>query len=113
MKNILEEAIRMGVRSQGGYQGSGRQRVKCCGKQSDSPGKDGKDSDTGTEGYTSGALSSEDNFVINSQRTAREIDIAHPQVRSAKALLPQLDLLLATKFPVGDSGPLTTSHKPL
>ena len=76
MKNILEEAIRMGVRSQGGYQGSGRQRVKCFGKQSDSPGKDGKDSDTGTEGYTSGALSSEDNFVINSQRTGREIDIA-------------------------------------
>ena len=76
MKNILEEAIRVGIRSQGGQQGSGRQRVKCFRKQSDSPGKDGQDSDTGTEGYSSGALSSEDDFVINSQRASREVDIA-------------------------------------
>ena len=76
MKNILEEAIRVGVRYQGGQQWSGRQRVKFFRKQSDRPGKDGQDSDTGTEGYTSGALSSEDDFVINSQRAAREIDIA-------------------------------------
>ena len=41
-------------------------------------GKDGQDWDTGTEGYTSGALSSEDDFVINSQRTARELDLAPP-----------------------------------
>ena len=78
MKNILEEAIRVGVRSQSGQQRSGRQRVKCFRKQSDSPGKDGQDSVTGTEGSTSGALSSEDDFVINSQRAAREIDLAPP-----------------------------------
>ena len=52
MKNILEEAIRVGVRYQGGHQGSGRQRIKCFRKQSDNPEKDGQDSDTGTEGYT-------------------------------------------------------------
>ena len=107
MKNILEEAIQVGVRSQGGQQGSSRQRVKCFRKLSDSPGKDGQDSDTGTEGYTSVAPSSEDDFVINSQRAAREIDL---QVHSAKALLTQLNLLLATKFPVRDSASLITSH---
>ena len=71
MKNILEEAIRVGVRSQGVQQGLSKQRIKCFRKQSDSPGQDGQDSDVGTEGYTSGALSSEDEFVINSQRTAQ------------------------------------------
>ena len=69
MKIILEEAIRVGIRSQGTQQGLGKQRIKCFRKQFDSPGPDGQDSDVGTEGYTSGALSSEDEFVINSQRT--------------------------------------------
>ena len=78
MKNILEEAIRVGVRSQGTSQGPGKQRIKCFRKQADSPGPDGQDSDIGTEGYTSGALSSEDEFVINSQRTGKELNIIHP-----------------------------------
>ena len=71
MKNILEEAIRVGIRSQGTPQGSGKQRIKIFRKQSGSPGSGGEDSDVGTEGYTSGALSSEDEFVINSQRTGK------------------------------------------
>ena len=78
MKHILEEAIRVGVRSQGTRQGLSKQRIKCFRKLSDSPGPDGQDSDVGTEGYTSGALSSEDEFVINSQRTAKELNIAPP-----------------------------------
>ena len=78
MKNILEEAIRVGVRSQGTSQGLGKQRIKCFRKQADSPGPDGQDSDIGTEGYTSGALSSEDEFVINSQRTGKELNIIPP-----------------------------------
>ena len=78
MKNILEEAIRVGVRSQGTSQGSGKQRIKCFRKQADSPGPDGQDSDIGTEGYTSGALSSEDEFVINSQRTDKELNVIRP-----------------------------------
>ena len=78
MKNILEEAIRVGVRSQGTSQGPGKQRIKCFRKQADSPGPDGQDSDIGTEGYTSGALSSEDEFVINSQRTGKELNIIPP-----------------------------------
>ena len=78
MKNILEEAIRVGIRSQGTQQGLGKQRIKCFRKQSDSPGPDGQDSDVGTEGYTSGAPSSEDEFVINSQRTGKELSIIPP-----------------------------------
>ena len=78
MKNILEEAIRVGVRSQGTSQGPGKQRIKCFCKEDDSPGPDGQDSDIGTEGYTSGALSSEDEFVINSQRTGKELNIIPP-----------------------------------
>ena len=78
MKNILEEAIRVGICSQGTQQGLGKQRIKCFRKQSDSPGPDGQDSDVGTEGYTSGALSSEDEFVINSQRTGKELSIVPP-----------------------------------
>ena len=78
MKNILEEAIRVGIRSQGTPQGPGKQRTKCFRKQTDSPGPGGQDSDVGTEGYTSGALSSEDEFVINSQRTGKEFSIIPP-----------------------------------
>ena len=78
LKNILEEAIRVGFRSQGTPQGPGKQRIKCFRKQTDSPGPDGQDSDVGTEGYTSGVLSSEDEFVINSQRTGNELSIIPP-----------------------------------
>ena len=78
MKNILEEAIRVGIRSQGTPQGSGKQRIKIFRKQSGSPGSGAEDSDVGTEGYTSGALSSEDEFVINSQRTGKDLNINPP-----------------------------------
>ena len=77
MKNILEEAFRVG-RSQSTHQGPAKQRIKCFRKKSDSPGLEGQDSDIGTEGYTSGALSSEDEFVINSQRTGKELSIVPP-----------------------------------
>ena len=78
MKNILEEAIRVGIRSQGTPQGSGKQRIKIFRKQSGSLGSGAEDSDVGTEGYTSGALSSEDEFVINSQRTGKDLNINSP-----------------------------------
>ena len=78
MKNMLEAAIRAGTRFQGTPQGSGKQRIKIFRKQSVSPGSGGEDSDVGTEGYTSGALSSEDEFVINSQRTGNDLHIAPP-----------------------------------
>ena len=78
MKNILEEAIRVGIRSQGTPQGSGKQRIKLFRKQSGSLGSGAEDSDVGTEGYTSGALSSEDEFVINSQRTGKDLNINPP-----------------------------------
>ena len=78
MKNILEEAIRVGIRSQGTPQGSGKQRIKIFRKQSGSLGSGAEDSDVGTEGYTSGALSSEDEFVINSQRTGKDLNINPP-----------------------------------
>ena len=78
MKNMLEEAMRVGACSQGGSQGSIRQRVKCFRKQSEGSEGDGQNSDPGTEGYTSGALSSDDDFVVNSQRRTRETVIANP-----------------------------------
>ena len=78
MKNMLEEAIRVGIRSQGTPQGSGKQRIKIFRKQSGSLGSGAEDSDVGTEGYTSGALSSEDEFVINSQRTGKDLSINPP-----------------------------------
>ena len=78
MKNMLEEAIRAGIRSQGTPQGSGKQRIKIFRKQSGSLGSGAEDSDVGTEGYTSGALSSEDEFVINSQRIGKDLSINPP-----------------------------------
>ena len=87
MKNILEEAIRLGIRSQGTQQGLGKQRIKCFRKQSDSPGPNGQDSDVGTEGYTSGALSSEDEFVISSQRTGKELSIIYSPSPQSRFLL--------------------------
>ena len=53
--------MRVGARSQSGSLGSSRQRLY-----------------PGTEGYTSGALSSDDDFVVNSQRRTRETVIANP-----------------------------------
>ena len=38
----------------------------------------GKIATFGTEGYTSGALSSEDEFVINSQRTGKDLSLVPP-----------------------------------
>ena len=87
MKNILQEAIRLGIRSQGTQQELGKQRIKCFRKQSDSPGPNGQDSDVGTEGYTSGALSSEDEFVINPQRTGKELSIIYPPSPQSRFLL--------------------------
>ena len=78
MKNMLEAIMRVGARSQGASQGSSRQRVKYFRKQSEGSEGDGQNSVPGTEGYTSGALSSDDDFVVNSQRKTRETVIANP-----------------------------------
>ena len=112
MKNILEEAIRVGVRSQGASQGPVKQRIKCFRKQADSPGPDGQDSDIGTEGYTSGALSSEDEFVINSQRTDTEFNVIRPQVLLARLRPLRLGQHLCTKSPVQVSAQLIMSRWP-
>ena len=71
MKKILEAAIRVGERSQGGSSGQGRQRIKCFRKQSEESETEGHESDIGTEGYTSGALSSDDEIVVSSNRKAK------------------------------------------
>ena len=111
MKNILEEAIRVGVRSQGASQGPGKQRIKCFRKQTDSPGPDGQDSDIGTEGYTSGALSSEDEFVINSQRTDKEFNVIRPPSPPGQAspLAPGLTPMHQVPSP----GFCSTDYEPL
>ena len=72
MKNMLEAAIRVGVRSQSGSSGQGRQRIKCFRKQSEGSDAESRESDNGTEGYTSGALSSDDEIVVFSNRKAKE-----------------------------------------
>ena len=71
MKNKLEAAIRVGERSQGGSSGQGRQRIKCFRKQSEESETEGCESDIGTEGYTSGALRSDDEIVVFSNRIAK------------------------------------------
>ena len=107
MKNILEEAIRVGVRSQATQQGPSKQRIKCFRKQSDSPGQDGHDSDVGTEGYTSKALKSEDEFVEGLvMRSASFL----PQIHLAKFRLLRPDNHLPTKSPVKGSALLIMSH---
>ena len=71
MKNMLEAAIRVEEGSQGGSSGQGRQRIKCFRKQSYESETDGRESYIGTEGYTSGALSSDDEIVVSSNRKAK------------------------------------------
>ena len=110
MKNILEEAIRVGVRSQGTSQRSGKQRIKCSRKQADSPGPNGQDSDIGTEGYTSGALSSEDEFVINSQRAGKEPNIIPPPSPPGQDSFSRLDRHPCTRSPVQVSAQPIMSH---
>ena len=71
MKNILEAAIRAGERSQGGSSGQGRQWITCFRKQSEGSETEGHESGLGTEGYTSGALSSDNEIVVSSNRKAK------------------------------------------
>ena len=75
MKNMLEAAIRVGERSQSGPSGHGRQRIKCFRKQSEGTNTEGPESDTGTGGYTSGVLSSDDEFVISSNSKAERTGV--------------------------------------
>ena len=110
MKNILEEAIRVG-RSQSTHQGRAKQRIKCFRKKSDSPGLEGQDSDVGTEGYTSGALSSEDEFVINSQRTGRELSIAPPPSPPGQGFSQMTEP--TTSYQVPSPGFCSTDYEPL
>ena len=78
MKNMLEAAIRVGERSQSGSPGHGRQRIKCFRKQSEGTETGSRESDTGTEGYTSGALSSDDEIVVSSNSRAKETGLLVP-----------------------------------
>ena len=111
MKNILEAAIRVGIRSQNVQQSPNRQRVKCFRKKSDSPGLVGLDSDASTEGYTSGALSSEDEFVVNSQRTGRELNIAPPPSPPAQDSLSASGPSTSQQVP--SPGFCSTDYEPL
>ena len=72
--NMLEAAIRVGVRSQSGSSGQRGQRVKCFRKQSEVSEEESRESDNGTEGCTSGALSSDDEIVVFSNRKAKETE---------------------------------------
>ena len=72
MQNMLEAAIRVGVRSQGGSSGQGCQRINCSRKQSEGSEAESRESDNGTEGYTILALSSDDEIVVFSNRKAKE-----------------------------------------
>ena len=63
IKSILEEAMRIGARFREGTLGPSRQRVHCFRGRSPSSVGDGSQSEDGTGGYTSGALSSDDDFA--------------------------------------------------
>ena len=74
MKNMLQEAMRVGARAQGSSQGSSRQKIKCFRKKSDGSEGGGQDSDPGTKRVHS----SDDEFVVNSQKRTRETVITRP-----------------------------------
>ena len=73
MKNMLEEAMKVGARTQSSSQGTSRPKIKCFRKQSEGSDASGLDSDLGTEGYTSGALSSDDDFSSIRRRGLGEL----------------------------------------
>ena len=68
MKNMLEEAIRVGARSRSGSLGQDRQRVKWFRKQSEGSEGDEQESGNEAERYTSSALSSDDDYDIFSKK---------------------------------------------
>ena len=111
MKNMLEEAMRIGARSKGGSQGTGRQKVKWFRKQPEGSEGGGQDSDPGTEGYTSGALSSDDEFVINSQRRTREAIIVSPPSPISHNTTPTEGQ--STSYQVPSPGYCATDYEPL
>ena len=103
MKNMLEEAMKVGARTQSSSQGTSRPKIKCFRKQSDGSDASGLDSDPGTEGYTSGALSSDDEFVVNSQKRTREIVITRPPVHPATSQPRPQFRLPVIRSPVEDT----------
>ena len=62
----------------------------------------GPDSDPGTEGYTSGALSSDDEFIVISQTRIREIVITRPPDHPAKTRPALQSPLQVIRAPVQD-----------
>ena len=61
---MLEEDMRIGARFRDGTPGPSRQRVHCFRGRSSSSAGDGNQSEDGTGGYTSGALSSDDMMTL-------------------------------------------------
>ena len=111
MKNMLEEAMKVGVRTQSSSQGTSRPIIKCIRKQSEGSEASGLDSDPGTEGYISGALSSDDEFVVNSQKRTREIIITRPGSPSSQATTTAS--IPSTSHQVPSPGYCATDYDPL
>ena len=112
MKNLLEAAIRVGERSQGGSSGQSRQRIKSFQKQTEEYEAEGRESDIGTGGYTSGALSSDDEIVFSSNREPKELDPSYCQVQHALIFGLPLTAHKGTKLLVQDVAQMTMSLWP-
>ena len=111
LKNMLEEAMKVGARTQSSSQGTSRPKIKCFRKQSEGSDASGLDSDPGTEGYTSGALSSDDQLVVNSQKRTREIvKTRHP---SPSSQVTTTAAIPSTSHQVPSPGYCATDYEPL
>ena len=80
-------------------------------KQSEGSDASGIDSDPGVEGYTSGALSSDDEFVVNSQKRTREKVITRPPSPSSQVATTAA--IPSTSHQVPSPGYCAEDYKPL
>ena len=112
MKNILEEAMRVGVQTWSGNSGPVRSRVRCFSGQSGGSTAGSRVIDS-TGGYTSGALSSDDDFATFDTPTtgvhegpAILLGWSFSSQVAAKAVSPSENIVPSLEFSSADYEPL-------
>ena len=114
LKTMLEKAIRVGARSQRNKLGQGRQKVRCFRRRCESSVGDGKQSEDTAGGYTSGALSSDDDFVSFEAGGTKRLDFGDfrrckiPSTSTAvHSDSPSVNVVPSPGYSVGDYEPLS------
>ena len=113
MKNILEEAMRVGVQTWSGSSGPVRSRVRCFSGQSEGIQQGPARVIDSTGGYTSGALSSDDDFATFDTPTtgvhegpAILLGWSFSSQVAAKAVSPSENIVPSLGFSSADYEPL-------